>query len=276
MADVSGVGGYTSSADQIAANHEKYKDLYVDSDKDLITQETFLNLLVAEMSNQDPLEPTSNTEFISQLATFSSMQYMQDSSKYAMANYAASLVGKVATGSMMDGANLVMQTGVVEKVVKSGDSYLVTINGYQFDISKITSVQDAGSTNGYYGGSSLGDSIARAAMMVGMFATVNTENGDVYGFIDAIEVNNGKISVLIGGQTYALEDIKEVTYATVVDPDDPTDPVDPDAPTDPDAPENPDGSEPVEPDDNTTGETEGNTGDTGEGEDIPDLEEEDG
>lgn len=37
-------------------------------------QEDFLTLLVAQLEHQDPLEPQSNTEFIAQLATFSTVE----------------------------------------------------------------------------------------------------------------------------------------------------------------------------------------------------------
>ncbi|SDD74194.1 flagellar hook assembly protein FlgD [Desulfuromonas thiophila] len=37
-------------------------------------QEDFLELLIAQLQNQDPLEPQSNTEFIAQLATFSNVE----------------------------------------------------------------------------------------------------------------------------------------------------------------------------------------------------------
>ena len=36
----------------------------------------FLTLLCAEMQYQDPLEPTSNTEYVAQLATFSQLEAM--------------------------------------------------------------------------------------------------------------------------------------------------------------------------------------------------------
>ena len=36
--------------------------------------ENFLSLLVAEMQNQDPLEPTSNSDYMAQMATFSQVE----------------------------------------------------------------------------------------------------------------------------------------------------------------------------------------------------------
>lgn len=40
-------------------------------------QNDFLTLLVTQLKNQDPLSPVSDTEFISQLAQFSSLQGIQ-------------------------------------------------------------------------------------------------------------------------------------------------------------------------------------------------------
>ena len=223
------ISGILSSAQQAQSNYEKHKDKYVDATNELVNSETFMQLLVAEMTNQDPLEPTSNTEFISQLATFSQMQYARDSSTYAMANYAASLVGKTATASKMDGKNLVTKTGVVESVTKnsSNNSYTVKIDGESFDLSKITAVKDtekssSDSTDGLLNSSNaLGDSIARASAMVGMYASVSkTEDGVTTsdeGFIASIRIKDGVISAVINDRVYALADITEVTYATVID-----------------------------------------------------------
>lgn len=209
-----------SSADQIQSNYSKYADLYTDSSSDIVNQETFLQLLVAEMSNQDPLEPTSNTEFISQLAQFSSMQYMMDTSKYAESNYASSLVGKVATASRTEGTQLVSKTGTVEEVRKSSDdTYVVTIDGEDFPLSSVSSIKPAETTTDTstdFSASSLSVSIAQASMMIGMLATVKTDtlSGTVTaGLIDAIKVKDGKLYAVINSKDYALDSLEQVTYA---------------------------------------------------------------
>ncbi|MGN0687613.1 MAG: flagellar hook assembly protein FlgD [Oscillospiraceae bacterium] len=217
MAD--GAIQYLSSYDQIIANHEKYADRFKDANAEMVNSQTFLNLLVAEMTQQDPLEPTSNTEFVSQMAQFTQLSYAQDSSRYAKANYAASLVGKTATASKMDGAEQITKTGVVENVVKSGDTYLVNIGGVSFDISKITSVSDNGSAGGSLTGSVLGDTIAQASMMIGMNATVKakTDKGDVLdsGIISSVQVKDGQVNVIINDIAYKLTDIIEVKYPEI-------------------------------------------------------------
>jgi flagellar basal-body rod modification protein FlgD len=43
--------------------------------------ETFLKLLTAQMQNQDPLQPTDNTEFVSQLASFSAVEQQVQSNR---------------------------------------------------------------------------------------------------------------------------------------------------------------------------------------------------
>lgn len=227
MADnfLDSLAGMNSLDDIRNAYYEKYKDRFVDSTENLVNSETFLNLLVAEMTNQDPLEPTSNTEFITQMASFSQLSYMRDSSTYAMANYASSLVGKIATASKAEGKNMITKTGVVTSVSKVGNSYNVVIDGETFDIKKVTKVEDPGSngatTDPTLGSNALADSIARASGMIGMYATVKTDDGISVGWIDTVKVKNGVITVVLGDEygnivgEFDLADITEVTYATI-------------------------------------------------------------
>lgn len=227
--------GGSTTIDEIRQNmFEKYKDKFKDSTEDLVNSDTFLNLLVAEMTNQDPLEPTSNTEFITQLASFSQLNYMRDSSRYAQANYAASLVGKIATATKPDGKDQMTKTGIVESVSKNGDSYNVIIDGVMFDISKVTKVQDPGTSSGLNtinSENALADSIARASSLILKYVTVKTDDGVAAGWIDKIKVNDGKITAVVVDEDgkevgeYPVEKLTEITEAYIgVDmPNEPTD-----------------------------------------------------
>lgn len=221
MAD--GLSVPLSSAEQIQANYKKYKDKFKDATAELVNSETFLNLLVAEMTNQDPLEPTSNTEFVTQMAQFSSLQYTKDSASYAKSNYASSLVGKTVTAQKMDGAELVTRTGVVSSVTKTADSFNITIDGVAFDISKVISVSDtAGGNNGVSGGNSLGELITRASMMIGMNVSLSTvaDNvpAEISGIVASVKVKDGQVMVVVDNNEYPLESITSVAYPEIAQP----------------------------------------------------------
>ena len=57
-----------------AINSPKREGSYMEMDD-------FLQLLTAQISNQDPLEPMKDTEFISQMANIASLEQMQQFSK---------------------------------------------------------------------------------------------------------------------------------------------------------------------------------------------------
>ena len=79
-----------STASQISLSADKTKAAKTtDLDKD-----AFLQLLVAQMKYQDPLEPTDNTEYISQLATFSQLEEMQNMTAGMSLQRASGLVGQ--------------------------------------------------------------------------------------------------------------------------------------------------------------------------------------
>lgn len=42
----------------------------------LATEDTFLQLMVAQLKNQDPTEPTDSTQFLTQLAQFSQLEQL--------------------------------------------------------------------------------------------------------------------------------------------------------------------------------------------------------
>ena len=88
-------------------------------------KDAFLKLLIAELSNQDPLNPMEDREFISQMATFSSLEQMQNMNKtlesMAEANKfsAVSYIGKAiayTVDSTEEGAEAAQKAGIVSAV----------------------------------------------------------------------------------------------------------------------------------------------------------------
>ena len=59
-----------------------------------LNMENFLSLLVAEMQNQDPLEPTSNSDYMAQMATFSQVEATTEMNEKVLSQTASNLIGK--------------------------------------------------------------------------------------------------------------------------------------------------------------------------------------
>ena len=87
-----------------------------------VDYDAFLTLLVAQLRNQDPTEPTDNAELMAQLASFSAVeQQIQTNDKLntliqaSQLSQASSIIGKTITS--IDGQT----SGVVESVVLTDD-----------------------------------------------------------------------------------------------------------------------------------------------------------
>ena len=80
--------------DSSASNTSLSTENKSDATGGALDKDAFLQLLVAQMQYQDPLEPTDNTEYISQLATFSQLEEMQNLNQSLTEGSAYNLVGK--------------------------------------------------------------------------------------------------------------------------------------------------------------------------------------
>ena len=97
----------------------------------------FLQLLVAEMQYQDPLEPTDNGEYVSQLASFTQIEAIQSVQKDMATIQANSLVGKVV---IINADNEEIH-GVVDYVTTDDDGNIfASVGGKEYSIDDITSV----------------------------------------------------------------------------------------------------------------------------------------
>lgn len=106
-------------------------------------KEAFLQLLVTQMKYQDPLNPTDDTDFIAQLAQFSSLEQLQNLNQSFSDTSALNMVGKTATVSTVDSTGHERTvTGVVDYVTRSGSKMKVCINGNLYDAEDVVSVYD--------------------------------------------------------------------------------------------------------------------------------------
>ncbi|MEC9124226.1 MAG: flagellar hook capping FlgD N-terminal domain-containing protein, partial [Verrucomicrobiota bacterium] len=96
----------------------------------------FLQLLTSQISNQDPLEPMKDTEFISQMANIASLEQMQQFTKgfESFADSQKDMVAQAYLGRLVSISNEGTEvSGLVESVEKSEDgkiSVLVSGKGY--------------------------------------------------------------------------------------------------------------------------------------------------
>ena len=104
---------------------------------DALGKDAFLKLLIAELSNQDPLNPMEDREFISQMATFSSLEQMQNmnstltSMSEANKFNAVQYIGKAVAFTSGDGEEAVQKVAVVNHVWfdPNGSTILDTTEG---------------------------------------------------------------------------------------------------------------------------------------------------
>ena len=105
-------------------------------------KDQFLQLLVAQMKYQDPLEPTSNTEYISQYATFSSLEQMQNMSATLTMGRANEMVGKqvvIHHKETSAGATQEIE-GVVDYVTYENNKAKVFVNGSAYSVDEVYAV----------------------------------------------------------------------------------------------------------------------------------------
>ncbi len=102
----------------------------------------FLNLLVAQMTNQDAMNPMENTEFISQMAQFSSLQAMSDLTKMSVQGQVSSLIGKnVVVADYNNNGDLEVQEGIVQKVTLHSGEAKLFVNDMEFDYSNVMEIK---------------------------------------------------------------------------------------------------------------------------------------
>ena len=119
---------------------ELYGSTVEEASSETMGKDQFLELLVVQMQNQDPLDPVDNKEMIAQLAQFSALEQMQNlNTKFetfqenTTTAIASMLIGKTAFAG--DGIS-----GRITHVAVDNGAITVNLNGTEYPLSDLTNI----------------------------------------------------------------------------------------------------------------------------------------
>ena len=104
-----------------------------------LNEQDFLNLLVAQLQYQDPLNPTSDTDMVAEEAQLSTVQGITQLDSSLQTMLSASLIGKTVSYTPTDSST--SQSGVVSGVTMSDGQTQLTIGSNTVDLSQVTGIQ---------------------------------------------------------------------------------------------------------------------------------------
>lgn len=120
----------------------------VDSSNNELGMDDFFQLLTTQLTAQDPLNPMDNTEFISQMATFSSLTQMEQiadntavTQEQQLAAATVNLLGKQVEGTSPDGQ---VVTGIVDRVELIDEQMVPFVGDVQVPFDSIYKVEGSG------------------------------------------------------------------------------------------------------------------------------------
>lgn len=172
-----------------------------------LDQNAFLKLLITEMQNQDPLSPMDNTEYVAQLAQFSSLEQMQQmnsaldsmNTSYS-SNQALNLVGKTVTYQSPSDSTVTL-TGTVTGVVFDDGTAKLKIGSDTVGLDAIEQI---------YTGSSLGvgQKSQYALGLIGKTVDYYTKSGEyATGTVSSVSYDNGWPTLNIGSDSVSMSNI---------------------------------------------------------------------
>lgn len=192
------------------------------TDKTVMGKDDFLSLLVAQLQNQDPLNPSESTEFTAQLAQFSSLEQLQNMNT-TLGNFevyqstlnniqSSGFIGKTVTAS---GESLVVNDGAANpitfelsessenvyiKIYDATGAYIADMDEGSLAAGKHTVTWDAIDDNGMAADDGIytfavmatdanGNSVATTSFVSGRVTGVNYETGETMLLIGDQEIS---------------------------------------------------------------------------------------
>ena len=198
--------------------------------KDKLGKEDFLQLLVTQLRYQDPTNPMSNEQFISQTAQFSALEQMQELNtniksmmelqKTSTRTSAFELIGKkvaanTSTFAMSDKSSAVLDYSLP----KDATSVIITIFDANQNVVKSVNLenQSAGSYSLTWDGMAINGTRAKAGNYTYEVTAKGTDGNDVgisnkmiSGIVDGVSIKGDEPSLTIGGSSFPLSAVTKI------------------------------------------------------------------
>lgn len=175
----------------------------------------FLNLLVTQLKNQNPLEPMENTEFISQMAQFSALEQAQNTNKTIKTDSAYNLIGKLAKATIIDEKTDKAKDiiGEVKMVRVENDKIYLKVNDSEVLYEDVSEVTDLISPYEQVQTINQNFRMSSAFSLIGkeIKAKVPDSKGksfeEVSGTIESVRIDKGSIYAQVNGKEVLIETI---------------------------------------------------------------------
>lgn len=186
---------------------------------DQMDKDAFLNLLVTQLRNQNPLEPMDNTQFIAQMAQFSALEQAQNTNKTVKTDSAYNLVNKLVKATYLDKEKNETKeiVGVVSMTRVDGDKIYLKIDDKEVSYDDVKEVTDVISPYEQMQTINQNFRMSSAFNLIGkdVKAKVAKDNTgknfeEVVGKVDGVRMEKGSIYAQIGEKEVLVEAIYQV------------------------------------------------------------------
>ena len=141
------IPGLSPNSDVRYSALETGEQIEYSSAKKVLNQEDFLKLLITQFSTQDPLNPVTDTAFISQMAEFTALESAKETQseislirKQSANQEAISMIGKDV--ELLSGDDEII-FGRVSKVLIDSDGPKLVVSGHPYALDKVVAVKNS-------------------------------------------------------------------------------------------------------------------------------------
>lgn len=196
--------------------------------KNTLGKDSFMKMMIAQLQNQDPLNPMDGTAFVAQLAQFTSLEQLQNLNDVMSAlpgylnNFSnaqmANLIGSEATAA----GNVLNVTGSTTKIsyqlpsdIQSGTVKIFNSNGALVDIVRIGSQKTGLQSTTWNSSSQSPGNYTYEVSAVDRSGAEVTVNKMISGQITGVSFKDGKSYLTINGQQVAFTDVATINKTTI-------------------------------------------------------------